>query len=75
MNILKWFLFLISVFLLAILLTGCENRENVKSKVNTIMFSDGGVLSYKIVEIDGVQYYCSRTYQGNYVIGPKIEGK
>lgn len=59
------------------LLIGCKESTTaarMQSKdplTKVIALKGGGFLTYKTVEIDGVTYYVSRTYQDNYVLGPK----
>lgn len=63
--------------LFALLLCGCNNEvETFKTdpKTTVLKFASGnGVITYKTVQIDGVEYYVSRTSGGNWVIGPKKE--
>lgn len=62
---------------LAMLSLGCKETTTatrMQSKdplTKVIALKGGGFITYKLVEIDGVTYYASRTYQDNYVLGPR----
>ena len=56
----------------------CTPNEKVNTIDNTaevLVFSKGGQVTYRTVIIEGVEYFVSRTYQGNWVIGAKKENK
>jgi hypothetical protein len=61
-----------------LLLGGCEPTVKVPqqdSSVSTLSFPKGGTIVYRTVEIDGQEYYASKTNAGYWVIGPKKENK
>jgi hypothetical protein len=65
------------LLLILLILCGCNNEvETFKTdpKTTVLKFASGtGMITYKTVQIDGVEYYVSRTSGGNWVIGPKKE--
>jgi hypothetical protein len=66
------------LILITPLLFGCNDNEIARTQAKdpltkVIALKGGGFITYKIVEIDGVTYFASRTANGNYVIGPKTE--
>jgi hypothetical protein len=64
------------VVLFALLLCGCieiSDKHKTDSETKVLVLRGGGVVTYKTVQIDGVEYYISRTTGGNWVIGPKKE--
>jgi hypothetical protein len=59
------------------MLFGC-NEDNTVARTEAkdpltkvIALKGGGFVTFKVVEIDGVTYFASRTSNGNYVIGPR----
>lgn len=65
-------------FISLLVLSSCSDNSAVENKnsssSNTIVV-DGVAIKYAIVNIDGTDYFASRTYAGNYVIGGKVEKK
>ena len=64
------------LFPFVLLMLGCDDqpidRKQEQDPLTTVVpLRGGGFITYKIVEIDGVKYFASRTAQGNYVIGPR----
>ena len=63
-----------------ILLSSChetpKSSDNTKDQVKEIDMSSSGYngsLTYKIVEIRGIHYYASRTYQGDWILGGQVK--
>lgn len=69
----------IVVLLTLFLFCGCDETDvKIKTdpKTEVLWFGGGiGAVTYKTLQIDGVEYYVSRTTGGNWVIGPKKETK